>query len=110
MGNVPAPSSGKLCPNRSVRDGAVFGIDGQDKPFIVDFQWTHCGWTNWCRHTFAGSRARARGCARTDDLDSGALDQRLASALGLPCFSPPLAIKGGGVEVNGRGVIIANAT
>ncbi len=93
-----------------VRDGAVFGIDGRDKSFIVDFQWTHYGWTNWCRRTFAGSRAQARDCARTDDLESGGLDQRLATALGMPVFSSPLAIKGGGVEVNGRGLIIANAS
>lgn len=93
-----------------VRDGAVFGVDGREKPFIVDFQWTHYGWTNWCRRTFAGSRAQARDCARTDDLDSGGFDQRLAGALGLGYFSSPLAIEGGGVEVNGRGLIIANAS
>ncbi len=92
-----------------VRDGAVFGVDGKEKPFIVDFQWTHYGWTNWCHRTFAGSGAQARACARTDDLESGGLDQRLASALGLAYFSTPLAIEGGGVEVNGRGLIIANA-
>ncbi len=93
-----------------VRDGAVFGLDGRSDPFIVDFQWTHYGWTNWCRRTFAGSRARARDCARTDDLETGAFDQRLAAALGLASFASPLAIEGGGVEVNGRGTIIANAS
>ena len=48
----------------AVRDGAVFGVDGSDRPFIVDFQWTHYGWTNWCRRVFAGSRAPARGWTR----------------------------------------------
>lgn len=93
-----------------VRDGAVFGVDGRNKPFIIDFQWTHYGWSNWCRRTFAGSRTQARDCARTDDLESGGLDQRLARSLGLSYFSSPLAIEGGGVEVNGRGLIIANWT
>ncbi|MCZ4316778.1 agmatine deiminase family protein [Comamonadaceae bacterium G21597-S1] len=93
-----------------VRDGAVFGLDGRARPFIVDFQWTHYGWTNWCRRTFAGSRARALDCARTDDIETGALDQRLAGVLGLACLASPLAIEGGGVEVNGRGTIIANAS
>ncbi len=93
-----------------VRDGAVFGLDGRDRPFIVDFQWTHYGWSNWCRRTFSGSRAQARDCARTDDLETGGLDQRLAAALGRASFSSPLAIEGGGVEVNGRGLIIANAS
>jgi hypothetical protein len=85
-----------------VRDAAVFGLDGRDKPFIVDFAWTHYGWSNWCRRTFAGSRAQANDCARTDDLDTGALDQRMAAALGLASLASPLAIEGGGVEVNGR--------
>lgn len=93
-----------------VRDGAVFGLDGAGKPFIVDFQWTHYGWSNWCRRTFVGSRVQARDCARTDDVETGALDQRLAAALGLANRTSPLAIEGGGVEVNGRGTIIANAT
>ncbi len=93
-----------------VRDGAVFGLDGRDRPFIVDFQWTYYGWTNWCRRTFAGNRAQGRDCARTDDLESGGLDLRLAAALGQATFSSPLAIEGGGVEVNGRGLVIANAS
>lgn len=93
-----------------VRDGAVFGLDGVNKAFVVDFQWTFYGWSNWCRRTFAGSRARAMDCARTDDLDTGALDQRFAQALGMPTFTSPLAIEGGGVEVNGRGLVIANAS
>ena len=93
-----------------VRDSAVFGLDGRGRPFIVDFQWTHYGWTNWCRRTFAGSRARALDCARTDDVETGALDRRLAGALGLASLASPLAIEGGGVEVNGRGTLIANAS
>lgn len=93
-----------------VRDGAVFGLDGRGRSFIADFQWTHYGWTNWCRRTFVGSRTQARNCARSDDLETGALDQRLAAALGLAAFSSPLAIEGGGFETNGRGTVIANAT
>jgi len=93
-----------------LRDAAVFGVEGSGRPFIVDFQWTHYGWSNWCRRTFAGSRAQARDCARTDDIDTGGVDQRLADALGLAYFSSPLAIEGGGVEVNGRGLVIANAS
>jgi len=92
-----------------MRDAAVFGLDGAQRPFLVDFQWTHYGWSNWCRRTFAGSSQQAKDCARTDDLETGGVDQRLAQALGLDTFYSPLAIEGGGVEVNGQGVLIANA-
>lgn len=92
-----------------VRDAAVFGLEGEGRPFVVDFEWTYYGWTNWCRRVFAGSRTRAEDCARTDDLETGALDRRFAQALGLAVFRSPLAIEGGGVEVNGQGLLIANA-
>ncbi len=93
-----------------VRDGAVFGLDGKNRKFIVDFQWTYYGWTNWCRRTFVGNGMQATNCARTDDHETGALDQRFARALGLALFRSPLAIEGGGVEVNGQGLLIANTS
>lgn len=91
-----------------VRDAAVFGLDGRKRPFIVDFEWTHYGWARWCRRTHAGDALRAQACARIDDTDTGKVDRRLAAALGLPVFASPLAMEGGGVEVNGQGLLIAN--
>lgn len=91
-----------------VRDAAVFGLDGRKRPFIVDFEWTYYGWARWCRRTHAGDARRAQACARSDDTDTGRVDQRLAAALGIPAFTSPLAMEGGGVEVNGQGLLIAN--
>lgn len=92
-----------------VRDAVVFGVDGARQPFVVDFRWTYYGWTNWCRRTFTGSQPRPESCARADGLDTGSLDRRLGDALGLATFQSALAIEGGGVEVNGQGLLIANA-
>ncbi len=92
-----------------VRDGAVFGADGDDDPFIVDFQWSRYGWPSWCRRRHAGNPAQALECARTDDQDAGAVDRRLAQALDIPSLASPLAMEGGGVEVNGQGLLVANA-
>jgi agmatine deiminase len=92
-----------------VRDAVVFGLDGARQPFVVDFRWTYYGWSNWCRRTFRGSQPRPESCARADGLDTGSLDRRLGDALGLATFSSALAIEGGGVEVNGQGLLIANA-
>lgn len=91
-----------------VRDAAVFGLDGRDRRFIVDFRWTHYGWRSWCRQTFGPSRKRIDACARTDDTETALVDRRLAAALNIPAFQTPLAMEGGGVESNGRGVLIAN--
>jgi agmatine deiminase len=92
-----------------VRDAVVFGLDGERQPFVVDFRWTYYGWSNWCRRTFRGSQPRPESCARADGLDTGSLDRRLGDVLGLATFSSALAIEGGGVEVNGQGLLIANA-
>jgi agmatine deiminase len=91
-----------------LRDAAVFGADGDDEPFIVDFQWTRYGWPSWCRRRHAGNPAEVRECVRTDDLEAAGVDQRMALALDIPSLASPLAMEGGGIEVNGQGLVIAN--
>jgi len=93
-----------------LRDAAVFGLDGEDTPFVVDFQWTSYGWGPWCRRRFRDDDNKAAECTGTDDLHAASLDRRLAQTLGLATYSSPLAMEGGGVEVNGQGLLIANAS
>ncbi len=101
-----------------VRDAAVFGLDGEDKPFIVDFKWTYYGWAQWCRRTLqarsarsASSRpsSRTSGCERPDESGVGELDRWLAGQHGWASFQSSLAMEGGGVESNGQGLLIANS-
>ncbi|WP_186511060.1 agmatine deiminase family protein [Caenimonas sedimenti] len=91
-----------------VRDSAVFGVDGDGRPFIVDFRWTGYGLGNWCRRRHGTNTVEAAACAATLDRDAGAVDERLAEALRLPRFTTSLAMEGGGVEVNGQGLLIAH--
>jgi agmatine deiminase len=93
-----------------VRDAAVFGLDGDGRPFIVDFKWTYYGWTSWCRRIFRGNSRRNEECGRVAGPGAGNLDQWLADRLGMPSFRSHLAAEGGGVEVNGQGVLIANTS
>ena len=90
------------------RDAAVFGTDAEGQRFIVDFRWTHYGWAEWCRRTFGRTHDLPEFCRRPDDPLAGELDLRFGDALGLPSFQSSLAMEGGGVEVNGRGLLIAN--
>ena len=48
-----------------MRDPVVFGLDGEDEPFVVDFQWTHYGWRHWCRRVHPDDADEADACART---------------------------------------------
>ena len=91
------------------RDAAVFGLDGEDQPFIVDFKWTYYGWANWCRRAVQGSSKRAGECGRPDETGVGEFDRWLADQHGWASFQSGLAMEGGGVESNGRGLLIANS-
>lgn len=92
-----------------VRDAAVFAHDDDGALGLVDFRYTHYGWATWCRQRHDGQAAQARRCAALAALPAGdALDRRLASVLQATVFDTPLAMEGGGVEVNGQGLLIAN--
>ena len=93
-----------------LRDAAVFGLDGEGTPFVVDFEWTHYGWSHWCKQVYKGDKIKAARCIGTSDPEAGGLDQRFADALGIASFKSALAMEGGGVEVNGQGLLIANSS
>lgn len=91
-----------------VRDAAVFGRDDLGRLAVVDFRWTHYGWRSWCRQRHPQDRAAAADCALRDHDTSDTTDRRLADTLGAAVYRSPLAMEGGGVEVNGQGLLIAN--
>lgn len=99
-----------------VRDAAVFARHGGGLG-VVDFRWSHYGWAAWCRQRHVGDAEAALRClhaggsrdsaaAQTEAADG--LDRRLAASLGAALWHTPLAMEGGGIEVNGQGLLIAN--
>lgn len=92
-----------------LRDAAAFGLDGDKRPFIVDFKWSYYGWNSWCRTLVNEPSRRAAECSRPDDQVAGDLDRRFADMNGWFSFQSNLAAEGGGVETNGRGLLIANS-
>jgi agmatine deiminase len=100
-----------------VRDAAVFARRAGGGLGVVDFRWSHYGWATWCRRRHAGDADAERRCAWAGDSHDAAaalteaadgLDRRLAASLGAALWRTPLAMEGGGVEVNGQGLLIAN--
>lgn len=91
-----------------VRDAAVFGLDARGRLMAVDFRWTHYGWAAWCKRRHRGSAPQAQRCAQADASAADGLDRALADRAGAATFATPLAMEGGGVEVNGQGLLIAN--
>lgn len=91
-----------------LRDAAVFTRRPGGGIGVIDFVWSEYGTAAWCagRHG-AGSQA-ARSCAASADLSREALDRAIARHARARLFRSSVAIEGGGVESNGRGLLIAN--
>lgn len=95
-----------------LRDTAVFARN--NGLGLVDFRNSHYGAAAWCARRYAGAAGRSERAycgmqARVRATERLALLPVLAERLRVPVFRSSLALEGGGVEVNGRGVMIANA-
>lgn len=95
-----------------LRDMAVFaaGRGGQQGRLgVVDFRWSDYGMPAWCRRRHAGHAQRAAGCGALGDARRDGVERAIARHAGAGLLRSELAMEGGGIEVNGRGTIIANA-
>lgn len=96
-----------------VRDLALFCVGPGALPQrplgVVDFRWTNYGTPAWCARRFATEPERAAHCATQIDAPRGGVDRALARHMGAGLQRSLLSIEGGGVEVNGQGLLIANA-
>jgi len=95
-----------------VRDLALFsagpGPAGQRALGVVDFRWTNYGAPAWCARRHAQDAAEAARCAAATDLSREALDVAIAQLAGARVQRSRVAIEGGGVELNGQGLLLAN--
>lgn len=96
-----------------VRDLALFCVGPGELPQrplgMVDFRWSNYGTPAWCARRFATELERAAPCAAEIDAPRGGVDRAIARHLGVGLQRSVLSIEGGGVEVNGHGLLIANA-
>ena len=94
-----------------LRDVAVFSREPDGSPGIVDFGASQYGAATWCqrRHAAGAERDHCVAHAQKVSTERDGLDRAIARHLGVPVHRTPLAMEGGGVEVNGRGLMLANA-
>ncbi len=96
-----------------LRDAAVFTAGPPGRNGVVDFKWSQYGLPAWCarRHGTGTIQAveRAAECAAALDPARDEQDHRIARLAGAGVFSSPLALEGGGMECNGRGVALVSA-
>ncbi len=92
-----------------LRDMAVFARDVQGRASIVDFVASQYGAAAWClrRYALAKDRQWCTTHARTTAAERDRLDREFARLLDASVHASSLSLEGGGVEVNGRGLMIA---
>ena len=90
-----------------VRDLLVFARRPQGAA-VLDFAWSEYGVAAWCAQRHGTGSADAASCAAHVDLSRESVDRAVAQQLGLPVWRSSIAIEGGGLESNGRGLVIAN--
>lgn len=90
------------------RDVAVFAVGARDELAVVDFRWTYYGLPGWCRLRHDDDPDEAVACAAGANGARNLLDRRIAEIRGAEIVESALVAEGGGIEVNGQGLIIAN--
>lgn len=104
--SVVDPSAGYF-----LRDHAVFAATPEGRLGVLDFGATLYGTAEWCRKRYGGDDPAGADCiAEGERVAAGRnkVDRTIARHLGAAVFDTGLAMEGGGIEVNGRGVLIAN--
>jgi agmatine deiminase len=100
------------CAGYFMRDQAVFARSAQGRLAIVDFRSTLYGTPAWCRQRHAPDDAAAADCSDRGmqvARSRNGLDRRLAARLAADGLPTSLSAEGGGIETNGRGVLIVNS-
>lgn len=91
-----------------VQDAAVFALGPQGELGLVDLKWNGYGLPAWCANRYASDAKSAAECAASVDPTRDALSRSIAQLSGAKVIATSLYLEGGGLEVNGRGVVIAN--
>lgn len=95
-----------------LRDMAVFsagpGADGQPALGVVDLRWTDDGTPAWCARRHALDPVEAAHCMASAAMVHEELDLAIAGLAGAQVQRSALAMEGGGIEVNGQGLVLAN--
>jgi agmatine deiminase len=93
-----------------VRDAVVWATGvgaAQGRLGVVDFAWNEYGRPGWCRQVHPADEALRSECTGNAERTRNDLDRWFAAHAQGPVFESPLFMEGGGVESNGRGLLIA---
>lgn len=94
-----------------LRDSAVFATgpspSGAPSLAVVDFRWNLYGLPGWCGRRYPRNSRQMARCAADTETTRDALDRAIARLAGAAIAPSALYMEGGGIESNGRGLLVA---
>jgi agmatine deiminase len=94
--------------NYFVRDTLIFAAGRIGSLGLLDAGWNYYGKPGWCLKRYPYSSDDARQCAATSINVRNELGTIIAKRTGAERLVTNLVMEGGGLEVNGQGLLIAN--
>jgi agmatine deiminase len=91
-----------------LRDALVFASGTKVGLKIVSFRWEQYGLSGWCKRRFTNRPERIAECIGYVGESHNDYASAKSRQVAAPLFQSNLVLEGGAIEVNGRGLILAN--
>ncbi len=91
-----------------LRDVSSMALGSNGRLSNVSFQWSDYGLPGWCQRRYAGNQDQIKHCSGDSGKSQNGSSHEIARLTGANILESKLFIEGGAIEVNGKGLIIAN--
>jgi agmatine deiminase len=91
-----------------LRDVASLAVRSNSSLGCVSYPWSDYGLSGWCRQRYTNSPAQVQSCSGEISKVKNETGEEIARLTRATHVASKLYIEGGGIEVNGTGLIIAN--
>ena len=92
-----------------IRDRVLFMSGKDGRPGVVELGWNTYGFADWCEnYLYPDDPERARRYTDLAARDDGGLGRGIAAQVGGASVPADIVMEGGGIEVNGEGVLLVS--
>ncbi len=91
-----------------LRDVSSMTLGSNGRLGNVNFRWSNYGLPGWCQRRFSGNQDQINQCSGDSGKSQNETGREIAHLTGASVIESKLFIEGGAIEVNGKGLIIAN--
>jgi agmatine deiminase len=91
-----------------LRDVSSMALGSNGRLGNVSFQWSDYGLPGWCQRRYSGQQDEIKHCSGDSGKTPNETAREIAHLTGAHNIESKLFVEGGAIEVNGKGLIIAN--